>query len=90
MWPSSLAVRMPPCHGGGRRFKSDLGRHLYAGIAQLVEHLTCNEDVAGSSPVSSSIHSWIAQLVEQSAVNRSVVGSSPTPGANYHAGIAQR
>ena len=33
-WPSSLAVRMPPCHGGGRRFKSDLGRHLYAGIAQ--------------------------------------------------------
>jgi hypothetical protein len=26
-WPSSLAVRMPPCHGGGRRFKSDLGRH---------------------------------------------------------------
>jgi hypothetical protein len=27
----------------------------YAGIAQLVEHLTCNEDVAGSSPVSSSI-----------------------------------
>jgi hypothetical protein len=26
-----------------------------AGIAQLVEHLTCNEDVAGSSPVSSSI-----------------------------------
>ena len=81
MWPSSLAVRMPPCHGGGRRFKSDLGRH--AGIAQLVEHLTCNEDVAGSSPVSSSIHSWIAQLVEQSAVNRSVVGSSPTPGAIY-------
>ena len=62
----------------------------YAGIAQLVEHLTCNEDVAGSSPVSSSIHSWIAQLVEQSAVNRSVVGSSPTPGAIYHAGIAQR
>ena len=27
-WPSSLAVRMPPCHGGGRRFKSDLGRHF--------------------------------------------------------------
>ncbi|MBP2627516.1 MAG: hypothetical protein H6Q68_2227 [Firmicutes bacterium] len=26
--PSSLAVRMPPCHGGGRRFKSDLGRHF--------------------------------------------------------------
>ena len=36
----------------------------YAGIAQLVEHLTCNEDVAGSSPVSSSIcFIWIGSRV---------------------------
>ena len=33
----------------------------YAGIAQLVEYLTCNEDVAGSSPVSSSI--WMGSRV---------------------------
>ena len=26
---------------------------IYAGVAQLVERFTCNEDVAGSSPVSS-------------------------------------
>lgn len=25
----------------------------YAGVAQLVERFTCNEDVAGSNPVSS-------------------------------------
>lgn len=25
-----------------------------AGVAQLVEHLTCNEDVAGSTPVAGS------------------------------------
>ena len=25
-----------------------------AGIAQLVEHLTCNEDVTGSTPVAGS------------------------------------
>jgi hypothetical protein len=36
-----------------------------AGIAQLVEHLTCNEDVAGSSPVSSSIfiYLWMGSRV---------------------------
>ena len=27
----------------------------HAGVAQLVERLTCNEDVAGSTPVSGSI-----------------------------------
>ena len=28
----------------------------YARVAQLVERLTCNEDVAGSTPVSGSIY----------------------------------
>ena len=37
----------------------------YAGIAQLVEHLTCNEDVAGSSPVSSSILSSESKVHDQ-------------------------
>jgi len=48
LWPSSLAVRMPPCHGGGRRFKSDLGRHYYASIAQSVEQRTENPRVDSS------------------------------------------
>ena len=30
-------------------------KHCSAGVAQLVERLTCNEDVAGSIPVSGSI-----------------------------------
>ena len=47
-WPSSLAVRMPPCHGGGRRFKSDLGRHYYASVAQSVEQRTENPRVGSS------------------------------------------
>ena len=30
------------------------GRRVFAGVAQLVEHLTCNQEVAGSSPTASS------------------------------------
>ena len=30
---------------------------LVAGVAQLEEQLTCNQQVAGSSPIASSIHS---------------------------------
>ena len=42
-------VRAPPCHGGGRRFESDLGR--YGILAQLGEHLPYKQRVTGSSPV---------------------------------------
>ena len=42
-------VRAPPCHGGGRRFESDLGR--YGVLAQLGEHLPYKQRVTGSSPV---------------------------------------
>ena len=48
-------VRAPPCHGGGRRFESDLGRlyvFTYDGIlAQLGEHLPYKQRVIGSSPI---------------------------------------
>lgn len=27
-----------------------------AGVAQMVEHLTCNQDVVGSSPIASSTY----------------------------------
>ena len=43
-------VRAPPCHGGGRRFESDLGR-FYGILAQLGEHLPYKQRVTGSSPV---------------------------------------
>ena len=48
-------VRAPPCHGGGRGFKSLWGRfqfYIICGIlAQLGEHLPYKQGVTGSSPV---------------------------------------
>ena len=50
-------VRAPPCHGGGRRFESDLGRQLFYDkitcgvLAQLGEHLPYKQRVIGSSPI---------------------------------------
>ena len=38
----------------GQGFESLRGRH-FAGIAQLVEQLTCNQQVGGSIPLASSI-----------------------------------
>ena len=44
----------------------------------MVEHLTFNQGVMGSNPITLTIYASIAQSVEHTAVNRSVVGSSPT------------
>ena len=47
-------VRAPPCHGGGRGFKSLWGRFPvfnYGILAQLGEHLPYKQGVTGSSPV---------------------------------------
>ena len=53
-------VRAPPCHGGSRRFESDLGRRgenlkeyiaLLGILAQLGEHLPYKQRVIGSSPI---------------------------------------
>ncbi len=50
---------MPACHAGGRGFEPLPGRHIpagwvFAGVAQLAEQLICNQQVAGSSPFTSS------------------------------------
>ncbi len=50
---------MPACHAGGRGFEPLPGRHFscwlgLAGVAQLAEQLICNQQVAGSSPITSS------------------------------------
>ena len=50
---------MPACHAGGRGFEPLPGRHFLshlgdAGVAQLAEQLICNQQVAGSSPFTSS------------------------------------
>ena len=52
--PLAQLVRAPPCHGGGRRFKSVVGR-LYGVLAQLGEHLPYKQRVIGSSPIGPSV-----------------------------------
>ena len=36
-------VRAPALQAGGHRFESYSAHHFFAGIAQLVEQLTCNQ-----------------------------------------------
>ena len=73
-------VRAPPCHGGGRRFESVLGR--YGIIAQLGEHLPYKQRVIGSSPIGPT-NADVAQLAEQLICNQQVFGSSPNIGTFY-------
>ena len=72
-------VRAPPCHGGGRRFESVLGR--FGIIAQLGEHLPYKQRVIGSSPIGPN-NADVAQLAEQLICNQQVFGSSPNIGNN--------
>ena len=74
-------VRAPPCHGGGRRVESDLGR-LYGILAQRGEHLPYKQRVIGSSPIG-SIDADVAQLAEQLICNQQVIGSSPIIGFSF-------
>ena len=54
-----------------------------AGVAQLAEQLTCNQQVGGSIPLASSIKSLpnrgVEQLVARRAHNPKARGSSPLP-----------
>ena len=89
-------VRAPPCHGGGRRFESDLGR-LYGIIAQLGEHLPYKQRVIGSSPIgpiysNNFVIIWVriehnmsrvcrcGSTAEQLICNQQVIGSNPIIG----------
>ena len=54
---------------------------MYAPLAQLVEQLTLNQWVQGSSPWRCTTYSSIAQSVERMTVNHDVTGSSPVRGA---------
>ena len=85
-------VRAPPCHGGGRRFESDLGRSIVETVecdkgvlAQLGEHLPYKQRVIGSSPIGPiylgiRYCADVAQLAEQLICNQQVIGSSPIIG----------
>ena len=49
-------VRALALQARGHRFGSYIAHHFFAGIAQLVEQLTCNQQVVGSSPISGTIY----------------------------------
>ena len=53
-WSRGVAVNMPACHAGDRRFDPGRDRHFnyikYGSVAQLVEHLTEAQSVGGSIP----------------------------------------
>ena len=60
--PMAQLVRAPPCHGGGRGFKSRLGRfkiYNYGILAQLGEHLPYKQRVIGSSPIGPILYNCI-------------------------------
>ena len=59
--------------------------NIYAPLAQLVEQLTLNQWVQGSSPWRCTIYSSIAQSAERMTVNHDVTGSSPVRGAKKKA-----
>ena len=63
-----------------------------AGIAQQVEQLTCNQQVVGSTPITSSNYGgfpeWPKGADCKSAAFR-FVGSNPTLSTNFHRGVEQ-
>ena len=72
--PVAQLVSAPPCHGGGRGFKSRQGRSIYYSNSKFGVHLV----VPGS----------VAQLVERSTENRKVTGSTPV-GATQALGLSR-
>ena len=49
IWSVGQGVKTPPFHGGNTG--SNPVRTIFSAIAQLVERMTVNHDVTGSSPV---------------------------------------
>ena len=78
---SSLVAQMAHNHPSLDLVGSNPTSAIKALVAQLVEHLTCNEDVIGSNPIGGSFFNLGSSTVEPPAVNRLVVGSNPTLGA---------
>lgn len=56
---------------------------FYAAIAQLVERVTCNDDVRSSILRGGTNLFLDSSVVEPRTVNALVVGSNPSLGANF-------
>ena len=66
---SGVAVNMPACHAGDRRFDSRLDRHFRKGlVAQSVEQRTENPCVGGSIPSQATIKWRISSAGRASAL----------------------
>ncbi len=82
-------VNMPACHAGDREFDSRQLRHIYADVAQLAEQLTCNQQVAGSSPIVGSIQilegypSW-PKGADCKSAGTAFEGSNPSPSTIFY------
>ena len=69
---------------------------MFAGVAQLAEQLICNQQVAGSSPITSSIEiiicrGWVPERPKGADCKSAVTdfdGSNPSPSTTF-AGMAE-
>src|SRR5699024_1215650 len=73
--PVAQLVSAPPCHGGGRGFKSRQGRGT--GSLSFWTGSLSRSDCFGS----------VAQLVERSTENRKVTGSTPVGATLFDSGL---
>ena len=76
-------VRAPPCHGGGRRFESVLGRFNLIVVWDLSSAGRASALQAEGhrfEPCRSHLFADVAQLAEQLICNQQVTGSSPVVG----------